>query len=231
MSVALSQFYEPVRALVGDDDPDFQVISDAAIDSRLRLVVNSGKVHGYAIGSDNESIIPSTTRPRGRGYAWESDSYDTMYGYMRNLTYGVPYDYWWSQSYLYFLNLPTQTICVPNDEDLTPANAPRAWTRLVYECANLFSLVITDFHFRTRSVTETIAAPKELVRWLEGELYSLVNGGAAGPRPPPLPLVALGVRSFMSGLFLDGSMTFGSYGWANAIISLTLMLCIPGLLA
>jgi hypothetical protein len=55
--------YEPVRACLGDFNPNFRKYSDGAVDSVLRTCLLIGKVPGHTLGSDRLSISPPITTP------------------------------------------------------------------------------------------------------------------------------------------------------------------------
>ena len=201
MSVPLSDFRDSIRSLIGDDDPDFSLVSDSAIDSKVRLVVNSGKVHGYVVDTDGQGISahPATT-PAHPGWR---DGQDYLYGYGNHmdLLYANPFTVWYDSSFYFYVNYTPISQRQPSDNDLTPTGNPRAWAMLVYQAGLKFVALQSAYHFRTRSVTETIAAPKDLLWDIQLELDELINGGQASERPLPLPLIAIGIRTLYSGLW------------------------------
>jgi hypothetical protein len=77
MSTLLSTFREPVRVLIGDNDPDIQLREDAQIDAALRTVLNLGKVVGdqttvtsYLPDTLGTSVTPTLTPALDpKGYA------------------------------------------------------------------------------------------------------------------------------------------------------------------
>jgi hypothetical protein len=222
MAVLTSAYYAAVRAAINDDDPDFNLVSNSAIDSRIQLVLNLGKVRGYQIDPNNPlSVIPNSQgSSSGRGgYEWGWDSFQYAYGYGSfSFAYGNPYSLWYDQAYMYLINNPPTRDCSTNDSDLTPYAAPREWAALIYYVAKWFTMGNTDFHFRTRSVTETIKAPKELLAYLATEIFRLENGKESSDRPMPLPMVCVGIRS-LYGLWGNG-YGYGGYGaglWGSDI--------------
>lgn len=212
MSVQLSSFYEAIRFLVGDFDPDVPLIQDCVLDSAIRYVVNSGAIHGYAIGTDNESIIPYLSSSCGRGYQWNAgwDNYAYAYGYGScSFAYGNYYNLWYDQAFMYMINYQPP-LCQPDEQDLTPLGNQEGWRRLVVECALWFVSGMVEQRFRTRSTGESIGQPKDLMYKLEFQLDAWVNRGKMSGRPMPLPIIALGVRAWAA-----GSMYFGWGGMAD----------------
>jgi hypothetical protein len=209
MSVAFSTFYDPVRFLIQDFDPDVPLIQDCVIDSALRYVVNSGAIRGYAVGSDNVSIVPYQSSSCGRGYQWgDWDNYAYQFGYgSASFLYGNYYNLWFDQAFNFLINYQPPP-CHPTDNDLTPMGNQEGWKRLCAECALWFVSGMVQQNFGTRSMRETVAQPKDLLYKLEFYLDSIQNRGKMSGRPMPLPLVAIGIRSFYSGLW------FGGYGLA-----------------
>ena len=68
MSTALSSFREPVRVLIGDNDPDIQLREDAQLYAAMRTSLNLGKVVGdqttvtaYAVDTDVTQVTPTLT--------------------------------------------------------------------------------------------------------------------------------------------------------------------------
>jgi hypothetical protein len=59
---ALTDFCEPIRAIMGDFRTPYKY-EDSALASVVRSVVRMGKVPGYAISSDGLSITPALTQP------------------------------------------------------------------------------------------------------------------------------------------------------------------------
>jgi hypothetical protein len=55
----LSAFHQDIRAILGDEDDE--VHPAYKLNSAVIAVVNTGKVHGYRIGSDRQSIEPELT--------------------------------------------------------------------------------------------------------------------------------------------------------------------------
>lgn len=209
MSVPISDFYEAVRSLIGDDDDDFNLVSDSSIASKVRLIVNSGKIHGYQIDSTG-AYIEATPASSSTHYTWADWSqYDFAYGFNYNFSYGNPFNVFYDQAFQFFVNYTPMAHRQQNDNDLTPAGNPRGWARLVYEVGNKYVSGMSQFHFRTRSITETIAAPKELLLDIALELDALTQGGRASERPLPLPLIAIGIRSLYSGLWWSTSGGLG----------------------
>jgi hypothetical protein len=86
MSILISTFREPVRVLIGDNDPDIQFRDDAQLDAAARAVVNLGKVTGdpallngaisYTLDSATTGIIPTFT-PVSDPKAWAQVVYHT----------------------------------------------------------------------------------------------------------------------------------------------------------
>ena len=192
--------------MIGDDDLDVNMVSNSAIDSKIRLIVNSGKIHGYGMDSSGLNIVPmasSCDYYQQGPYGW-ADWGDYMFGYgfgSFDFSYGSPFNVWFNQSFNYYINYVPKAQQFPSDNDLTPTGNCRQWTRLVYEVGNKFIAGMSNYHFRTRSITETIAAPKDLLADIQIELDSLVNHGRSSGRPAPLPLLAIGVRTLYSGLW------------------------------
>jgi hypothetical protein len=54
----IREFYEPVRAALGDMNSQFQQYEDSAIASVVRTVIRAGKVEGYQLAADRQGIIP-----------------------------------------------------------------------------------------------------------------------------------------------------------------------------
>jgi hypothetical protein len=134
-------------------------------------------------------------------YTWADWSdYRFGFGYgSYTFMYGNPYSLFYDQAFQWFANYTPAAQQSPDSNDLTPTGDPRGWARLVYEVGRKFISIQTDYHFRTRSVTETIKAPKDLLWDIQLELDDLINGGRASERPLALPLIAIGVRSLMNG--------------------------------
>jgi hypothetical protein len=217
--VPTSSFYDPIRSLIGDDNPDIQTVSNAALDSKIRLIINSGKVHGYIMDSTGLNIMPggssSNCYPYQRpGYYswrdWDNYAFGIGYGSMSFL-YGNPYNVWWDQSFDFYIHYVPLPANYADENDLTPTGNCRGWTRLVYEVANKFVSGMSNYHFRTRSVTETIAAPKDMLIDIQLELDSLINGGRASERPAPLPILAIGIRSLWGNIW-------SGFGVGNAFV-------------
>jgi len=59
MSTSISTFREPVRVLIGDNDPDIQLRENAQIDAAIRTVVDMGKVTGDQVVVTNYSVTPT----------------------------------------------------------------------------------------------------------------------------------------------------------------------------
>ena len=201
MPVPTSSYYDAIRGLVGDDDPDFQIISNTAIDSKIRLVVNGGEVPHYEMDSTGLQIIPrpatASTNPGWR----DMGDYRYAYGENMDLTYAMPYTQFFDSSFYFYVNYTPLARQYPDDNDLTPAGNRHEWELLVYTVAHLFVASMSNFHMRTRSATETIAQPKDLLYTIELKLDELRNGGRASERPVMLPLIAIGIRSLYSGLW------------------------------
>ena len=213
MAVELSAFYEPVRFLIQDFNEDVHLVEDYVIDSAIRYVINSGAVHGYAIGSDNESIVPyESSDSCGRGYTWGGgngwDNYAYNYGYGSfSFTYGNYFNLWWDQAFNFLVNYQPPKNCQTSN-DLTPMGNQNGWKRLCTEVALWFISGAVEQSFRTRSTHSKVGQPKDLLYKLEFQLDALVNRGKMSARPMPLPLIAIGIRSFYSGLW------YGGYGLA-----------------
>lgn len=65
MSTPIANFREPIRCLIGDNDPDIQFRENAQIDAAIRTVVDMGKVVGdqttvdrYSVTSSRDAITP-----------------------------------------------------------------------------------------------------------------------------------------------------------------------------
>ena len=62
MATALSSFYEPLRVLIGDDDPDIPLRSDAQLAAAMRTVLDLGRVTGangpYATAVSRTEVTP-----------------------------------------------------------------------------------------------------------------------------------------------------------------------------
>lgn len=56
---AISEFYEPVRAFLGDHGPDIYMYEEDAIARTVRAVVRTGLAGDFALTSDNASITPA----------------------------------------------------------------------------------------------------------------------------------------------------------------------------
>jgi hypothetical protein len=56
MSTPISEFREPIRVLIGDNDPDIPFREDAQIDAAVRTVVNLSKVVGDQTTVDNYTM-------------------------------------------------------------------------------------------------------------------------------------------------------------------------------
>lgn len=74
MSTSFSTFREPVRVLIGDNDPDIKFREDAQLDAAMRAVVNLGKVIGeqedpYAVIEAGTGLTPDLT-PASDALAW-----------------------------------------------------------------------------------------------------------------------------------------------------------------
>lgn len=215
MSVLLSSFYEPIRFLILDTDPDVPTVQNCTIDSAIRFVVNSGAIHGYAIGSDNQSIIPyqsSSTCWQGYGPGYW-DNYAYTYGYgSYSFRYGNYYNLWFDQGFDFLMNFHPAP-CPQDSQDLTPTANQEGWKRLVAEVALWFVSGMTDQSFGTRSTRDRIAQPKDLLYKLELYVHNMKNRGVSF-RPAPLPVVATGIRSFFSGLWVGyGGAGFGYQSW------------------
>lgn len=63
MNTPLSEFYEPVRALLGDFNREVRRHEDSAIASVLRMLVRGGRLTGYALAVDRLSISPEVLAP------------------------------------------------------------------------------------------------------------------------------------------------------------------------
>ena len=61
---ALTDFCDPIRAVMGDFRAPFQY-EDSAIASVVRSVVNMGQVPGYAVTGNGLAVTPSVTDPLG----------------------------------------------------------------------------------------------------------------------------------------------------------------------
>jgi hypothetical protein len=64
--MTISTFREPIRVLIGDDDPSIQLRENAQIDAAVRTVVDLGKVTGendaaYALNAGRTAITPTFT--------------------------------------------------------------------------------------------------------------------------------------------------------------------------
>lgn len=217
--VPTSSFYDPVRFLVGDSNPDILTISNQAIDSAIRLIINSGEVLGYSMDSTGLNILPNNGSSYCSPYGcWGDrsgyDNYAYEWGFGScSFRFGNPYNVWWDQAFDYFINYtPIQPLI--SDNDLTPTGNQEGWTRLVYEVANKFVSQMSNYHFRTRSVTETIAQPKDQLIDIQLKLDQLINRGRSGGRPAPLPVLAIGIRSLYGNLWAGfGAGTF--YAWSG----------------
>jgi hypothetical protein len=219
MSVEISSFHEAIRFLIQDFDPDVPLVADCTIDSAIRFVVNSGAIKGYAIGSDNESIIPyqSSSSCWQRGYGdWGWDNYAYQYGYGScSFAYGNYYNLWYDQAFMFMLNYQPPA-CPPSDNDLTPLGNQEGWRRLCAECALWFVSGMVEQSFKTRSTAERTGAPKELLYKLEFQLDAWVNRGKMSRRPMPLPIIAVGVQSWAAGLWNSGWGGLAYYGFDYA---------------
>lgn len=54
----LSDFHAPLRVILGDRDPDIHIYDSDQLTEALKLVLNLGKVPGYAVGDDGETVDP-----------------------------------------------------------------------------------------------------------------------------------------------------------------------------
>lgn len=63
----LSELLMPVRAIVGDFDPNFRQFSDDAIKAVIRLQVMIGQLSGYSLSADQNNILPALAAPRDWG--------------------------------------------------------------------------------------------------------------------------------------------------------------------
>jgi hypothetical protein len=59
---AISEFYDPVRFILGDHDPACPDVEDAAIARGIKFIVRSGEVPSYAVAGD--SITPDVAAAR-----------------------------------------------------------------------------------------------------------------------------------------------------------------------
>lgn len=68
MATLLSDFIEPVRALLNDNDPNgiYSIESDEILAS-MRLILNTGKVPGYAVSGVN--VAPDLLATDPKAYA------------------------------------------------------------------------------------------------------------------------------------------------------------------
>lgn len=68
-ATAISAFREPVRVLIGDDDPEVPEYTNAMIDAATRLVFQMGQAptdnRTYTLGTDGQTISP--------GIVWGDD--------------------------------------------------------------------------------------------------------------------------------------------------------------
>jgi hypothetical protein len=68
MATSLASFVEPVRALLNDNDPaGIYMIESEEILSAMKLILNTGKVPGYAVSSAD--VAPDLTPADPRAYA------------------------------------------------------------------------------------------------------------------------------------------------------------------
>lgn len=66
MATPLSTYREPVRVLIGDNDPDIQLLEDAQLYAAMRTVLDLGKVtgietSGYAVDTPRTGVTPDLT--------------------------------------------------------------------------------------------------------------------------------------------------------------------------
>jgi hypothetical protein len=69
VSTPLSDFYEPLRYLLGDYDADVRVYTDSALAGALRSVVYLNGLPGYSVTLDRASVTPSVANVDGNAYA------------------------------------------------------------------------------------------------------------------------------------------------------------------
>ncbi len=65
MATAISGFREAVRVLIGDNDPDIQLVEDSQLDAAMRLILDLGRVVGdqgavsnYACDAGRTNVTP-----------------------------------------------------------------------------------------------------------------------------------------------------------------------------
>lgn len=63
MSTPFTEFYESIRHILGDNDPNFQMYGDAALQAGMRTILRMGRISGYTLDPDLISITPEVTDP------------------------------------------------------------------------------------------------------------------------------------------------------------------------
>jgi hypothetical protein len=61
MSTPISDFYDPVRFLLGDHDDTFRLTQDSAIARGVRCLVKGGQIPGFSLTGDNLGLTPTLT--------------------------------------------------------------------------------------------------------------------------------------------------------------------------
>ncbi len=191
--VQISSYFPVIRAILGDRDPDIHIYDDGAIKDAVVAMVNLGEVPGFSISEDGDSVEPKSV---GTPMGYVAADYGVNYGYAYNFAYAYQYNSWYDQGFIHLQQTLEQALAQdPPQGDCTPTGNPEAYARLIYSTANLFAISLSDFSFKTRAVAEKIDAPKELVFWIQQKWYDIKNGRKGSRRPPPLPVIAYGVRS------------------------------------
>jgi hypothetical protein len=67
MSTPYTDFVEPLRVLLRDNDPDIAVIETSELIAAIKMALNMGKVPGYAVSSG--AISPDLTAADPTAYA------------------------------------------------------------------------------------------------------------------------------------------------------------------
>lgn len=63
MGTPVSDFYDPVRFLLGDHDDAVRLYPDAAIARGVRVLLRGGQVEGFTVSSDQQTVEPMIQDP------------------------------------------------------------------------------------------------------------------------------------------------------------------------
>jgi hypothetical protein len=72
MATELSSFHRPLRIILGDLDQDVHIYDDDQLTAAMELVLNLGKVPGYAVGDSGEitpDLTPSSDSDSAKAFA------------------------------------------------------------------------------------------------------------------------------------------------------------------